>query len=111
MTDPDGNDIFMSGHRGPDLESFCPDSVRVPIFFGPKSVRIGGNPLFCPIIQRLSSGGLRMLVLPLSSSRYYFDLRFVTCPKALRTELISCDCHTKSQFVNLFCDSLTPNLI
>src|SRR5882762_1382478 len=70
MTDPDGNDIFMSGHRGPDLESFCPDSVRVPIFFGPKSVRIGGNPLFCPIIQRLSLGGLCMLVLPLSSSRY-----------------------------------------
>ena len=42
---------------------------------------------------------------------YYFDLRFVTCPKALRTELISRDCHTKSQSANLFCDSPTPNLI
>jgi hypothetical protein len=42
---------------------------------------------------------------------YCFNLRFVTCPKALQTEFISCDHHTKSESANLFCDSATPNLI
>jgi hypothetical protein len=64
-----------------------------------------------PNTDMADSGQYKNEAYPSKVFRIVSVLFQVTCPKAVQTELISCDCYIKFQSMILFCDSPMPNLI